>query len=72
MTTSENNVALVGTRTLAEWVPDGKLPRHFIVGGVVVGRDDAQLALEVVVLDADPTASMSREALGSFPCRPAR
>jgi hypothetical protein len=33
---------------------------------VVIGRDEAQLALEVVLLDADRGASLSREALGAF------
>jgi hypothetical protein len=66
MTTSENNVGLEGTRTLTEWKPDGRVPSGFDVRQVVVGRDDAQLALEIVVLDAGPGASMSREGLGSF------
>src|SRR5438067_328528 len=66
LASSDDPVELAGTRTLTEWVPDGKLPAGFDVRGVVVGRDDAQLALEVVVLDAGPSASMSRAALGSF------
>lgn len=66
MAASENTLALLGTRTLTEWEPDGKVPSGFDVREVVVGRDDAQLGLEVVVLDAGPTVSMSREALGSF------
>lgn len=48
------------------WTPDGKVPSGFEVREVVVGRDDAQLGLEVLVLDAGLTASMSREALGAF------
>lgn len=57
---------LTGTRVLAEWRPEATTPAGFDVAEVVVGRDDAQLALEVVVLDAGLTASMSREALGAF------
>ncbi len=62
----EEGAPLEGTRTLREWVPDGKVASGFAVVELVVGRDEAQLALEIVVLDAGPTASMSREALGSF------
>jgi len=62
---SETATGLSGARTLSDWTPDGKLPPGFDVREVVVGRDDAQLALEVVVLDAGPAASMSREALGA-------
>lgn len=65
MSASEN-IVLSGTRNLTGWHPDGKLSPGFDVCEVVVGRDDAQLALEIVVLDAGPDASMSREALGSF------
>jgi hypothetical protein len=66
MATSDNAVALSGTRTLAAWEPEGKVAAGFGVHEVVVGRDDAQLALEVVVLAAGATASLSRESLGSF------
>lgn len=66
MITSGKAVGLTGTRTLAEWEPEGNVSAGFDLREVVVGRDDAQLALEVVVLDAGPTASTSREALGSF------
>jgi hypothetical protein len=66
MTEPENDVGLTAARTLTEWVPDGKVSAGFDVREVVIGRDNAQLALEVVVLDAGPTASLSREALGSF------
>lgn len=58
--------ALTGTLTLTEWEPSGKLPAGFTVQEVVIGRDEGQLALEVVLLDAGPSASMSREALGAF------
>ena len=57
---------LTGSVRLSEWTDEARVPAGFAVREVVVGRDDAQLALEVVVLDAGPTASMSREALGSF------
>lgn len=59
-------IGLHGERTLTGWEPDGNVPPGFEVRGVVVGRDAAQLALEVVVLDASLTASVSREALGRF------
>jgi hypothetical protein len=58
--------ALTGTLTLTEWEPGGKLPAGFTVRAVVIGRDEGQLALEVVLLDAGTSASMSREALGAI------
>jgi hypothetical protein len=61
-----SELELRGERTLTGWDPDGNVPPGFAVRGVVVGRDDAQLALEVVVLDAEATSSMSRETLGRF------
>jgi len=48
--------ALTGTRTLAEWSPSGKVPAGFMLREVVIGRDEGQRALEVVLLDAAPTA----------------
>jgi hypothetical protein len=58
--------ALTGSMTLREWEPAGRLPAGFSVQAVVIGRDEGQLALEVVLLDAATSASMSREALGAF------
>jgi hypothetical protein len=58
--------ALTGSTTLREWEPGGRLPAGFTVQAVVIGRDEGQLALEVVLLDAGVRASMSREALGAF------
>lgn len=52
--------------TLREWEPGGRLPAGFTVQAVVIGRDEGELALEVVLLDAGPSASMSREASGGF------
>ena len=40
---------LVGTLTLSEWTPTGKVPQGFSVREVVLGRDEGQLALEVDV-----------------------
>jgi hypothetical protein len=66
MKTFENHTGLRATRTLSEWNPDGRVPPGFEIRAVVVGRDDAQLALEVVVLKASQTTNPSREALGWF------
>jgi hypothetical protein len=57
---------LSGTIKLTEWTPRGKVPPGFIVQAVILGRDEGQLALEVVVLGASPGLSMSRETLGAF------
>ena len=57
---------LSGTTRLTEWTPSGKVPAGFAARAVILGRDEGQLALEVVVLGAGPSASMSREALGAL------
>ena len=57
---------LSGTTKLTEWTPSGRVPAGFAARAVILGRDEGQLALEVVVLGASPSASMSREALGAL------
>jgi hypothetical protein len=48
---------LSGTTKLTEWAPSGKVPTGFAARAVILGRDEGQLALEVVVLGANPSAS---------------
>lgn len=57
---------LQGERTLREWTPTGKAPAGFTVQAVVLGSSTSGAGLEVVVLDAEAGAAMSREALGAY------
>jgi hypothetical protein len=57
---------LSGERTLGEWTPNRNVPEGFSVLEVVIGSSTSGAGLEVVVLTALASASISREALGAY------